>query len=65
MKKLYDIMEKKKKLYESLSKCNSTIEEKKKMLKNLEETDNIENIKYFTPEKENSINSLKKNLIIK
>jgi len=58
-------MEKKKKLYESLSKCNSTIEEKKKMLKNLEETDNIENIKYFTPEKENSINSLKKNLIIK
>jgi len=54
MKKLYDIMEKKKKLYESLNKCTNHIEEKKKLLKMIDD-DN-----YLPIDKEDSVMSLKK-----
>jgi len=45
-------MEKKKKLYDSLNKCNSSIEEKKKILKMIEDdAKTIENMtKYFPNE---------------
>jgi len=47
-------MEKKKKLYESLNKCTNHIEEKKKLLKMIDD-DN-----YLPIDKEDSVMSLKK-----